>query len=88
MNGKKTMNTVTTIIASTAASLTMATMVNDAYCYNFLKKNQYEKGSLCISYYKAKYSKIFFILSGFGGYCIGCLYSYYQKPLINVLLSN
>ena len=84
MNSKKTMNTVSTIITTTGASLTLATVVNNAYCCNFLKTNQYTDDLFSISYYKAKYSKIFLILSGFGGFGIGCLYSYYQKPLINI----
>ena len=88
MNDKKTMNDVLTIMATTGSSLIMASALNDIYCFNFLKQRQYKYGKNSFFYYKAKYSNLFFILSGLSGFGIGTLYSYYQKPLINLLLSN
>lgn len=88
MNGKKTMHGILTIIATTGSSLIMASTLNDIYCFNFLKQRQYKHCKNSIFYFKAKYSNFFFILSGLTGVGIGTLYSYYQKPLIHLLLSN
>ena len=64
MNDKKTMDNVLTIMATTGSSLILASTLNDIYCFNFLKQRQYKYSKNSIFYYKAKYSKLFIILSG------------------------
>lgn len=66
-------------IIGCASSFILGLAINDNYCFNFLKKNQYKYLNY---YYKAKYTYMFLYSAGITGMIIGGLYGHTKKPLI------
>ena len=63
-----------------ASSFVFGLGVNDIYCFNFLKKDQYK--DINYNYYKAKYTHMFLYSAGITGMIIGGLYGHFKKPLL------
>ena len=71
------------------SALTISVPINDIYCRNILKPQQYQLKKLlnskyCI-YYNAKYTKLFISSITILGLIGGRLYAYNNKPLISLI---
>ena len=71
------------------SALTVSVSINDIYCRNILKPQQYQLKNLLNSkycaYYNAKYTKLFISSISIIGLLGGGLYSYTNKPLIRLI---
>ena len=74
------------------SALTISVPINDIYCRNILKPQQYQlknllnsKYSTYSTYYNAKYTKLFISSISIIGLLGGGLYSYTNKPLIRLI---
>lgn len=73
------------------SALTISISINDIYCRNILKPQQYQSKNLLNSkycaYYNSKYTKLFISSITILGLLGGGLYSYTNKPLISFICS-
>lgn len=71
------------------SAFTIGISINDIYCRNILKPQQYQSKNLLNSkycaYYNAKYTKLFISSISIIGLLGGGLYSYTNKPLIRLI---
>ena len=71
------------------SAFTVGISINDIYCRNILKPQQYQLKNLLNSkycaYYNAKYTKLFISSISIIGLLGGGLYSYTNKPLIRLI---
>ena len=71
------------------SALTISVSINDIYCRNILKPQQYQSKNLLNSkycaYYNSKYTKLFISSITIIGLLGGGLYSYTNKPLISFI---
>lgn len=56
--------------------------LNDFYCFNVLKQNQYKSINVYYGYYKAKYTNLFLNAMFAVGLIGGGAYAYKGKPLL------
>tara|TARA_B100001027_G_scaffold170551_1_gene122048 strand:- start:485 stop:772 length:288 start_codon:yes stop_codon:yes gene_type:complete len=73
------------VIMGGVSGFAIATSLNDIYCFNILKNQQYKQKNLYCRYYHARYTKLFISGVTIIGLLGGGLYSYYKKPLIYLI---
>ena len=77
------------MIVGGISALTIGLPINDIYCRNMLKPQQYQLKNILNSkygmYYNAKYTKLFITSITVLGLLGGGLYSYTNKPLISFI---
>ena len=77
------------MIVGGISALTIGLPINDIYCRNMLKPQQYQSKKILNSrygmYYNAKYTKLFISSITILGLLGGGLYSYTNKPLISFI---
>lgn len=73
------------VIIGGVSAFTIGVSMNDVYCFNVLKKEQYKSNNLYCRYYNAKYTKLFVSGATIIGLLGGGLYGYYKKPLMYLI---